>query len=283
MSGEVLSPDEYLPGINVYVEHLPLAGGFRFETHVHREHQVVWAASSSILVAVGEHPWVLPSTLALWVPAGVEHTTSASRAAAMRGVYVHPQIPSPWREPTVVAVTAVVRELIDLLSDVELLGPTRERAESLLLDLLRPVYPHAITLPMPVPARARGGPPPRGASVRVIEHRTLGPQGRCQRADPLAALRRRDRAHLQPVADQRPDADGAHPARCRRSDLGDRFRRRLQHAERVHRRLPADDRRHAGQVLPRLHSALTAPRHGLAPSRYLTTTVRVYVHPHEHD
>lgn len=154
MSGEVLSPDGYLPGINVYVEHLPLPGGFRFETHVHREHQMVWTASSSILVAVGEQTWVLPPTLALWVPAGLEHTTSAPRATAMRGVFVHPQIPSPWPVPTVVAVTAVVRELIELLSDVELLGPTRKRAESLLLDLLRPVYVHTITLPMPVDPRA---------------------------------------------------------------------------------------------------------------------------------
>lgn len=154
MSAEVLAPDGYMPGINVYVERLPLPGGFRYETHVHREHQVVWTASSSILVAVGEQTWVLPPTLALWVPVGVEHTTSAPRAAAMRGVFVHPQIPSPWSKPTVVAVTAVVRELIDLLSDVELLGPTRERAESLLLDLLRPVYVHPITLPMPVDPRA---------------------------------------------------------------------------------------------------------------------------------
>lgn len=154
MSGEVLSSDGYLPGINVYVECLPLPGGFGFETHVHREHQVVWTASGSILVAVGERTWVLPPTLALWVPAGLQHTTSAPRAAAMRGVYVHPQIPSPWPEPTVLAVTAVVRELIDLLSDVELLGPTRERAESLLIDLLRPVYVHSVTLPMPVDPRA---------------------------------------------------------------------------------------------------------------------------------
>ncbi len=154
MSSDVLSPDGYLPGSNVYVERLPLPGGFRFETHVHREHQVLWTASSCILVAVGERTWVLPPTLALWVPAGVAHTTSAPRAAAMRSVYVQPQIPSPWPEPTVLAVTAVVRELIDLLCDVELLGPTRERAESLLLDLLRPVSVHAISLPLPVDPRA---------------------------------------------------------------------------------------------------------------------------------
>lgn len=133
---------------------MPLAGGSQYETHVHREHQMVWTASSCILVAVGAHTWVLPPTLALWVPAGVKHTTSAPRAAAMRGVFVHPRISSPWAVPTVIAVTAVVRELIDLLADLELLGPTRERAESLLLDLLRPVYVHTITLPMPVDPRA---------------------------------------------------------------------------------------------------------------------------------
>lgn len=122
MSAEVVAHDEYLPGINVYVERLPLRGGDRFETHAHREHQVVWTASSSILVAVGDRTWVLPPTLALWVPAWVEHATWATRAAAVRGVFVHPQILSPWPEPTVVTVTPVVRELLDLLSDVELVG-----------------------------------------------------------------------------------------------------------------------------------------------------------------
>jgi AraC-like DNA-binding protein/quercetin dioxygenase-like cupin family protein len=154
MSAVVVSHDKFVPGITVYVERMPLAGGARFEPHFHREHQVVWASSGSIQVAVGERNWVLPPTLALWVPAGVEHTTWASRATAMRGVYVHPEIPSPWAEPTVVAVTAVVRELLDLLSDVELLGQTRDRAELLLLDLVRPVSVHAISLPMPADPRA---------------------------------------------------------------------------------------------------------------------------------
>lgn len=154
MSGGSSSNPEYVPGIGVYVERLPLAGGDRFETHTHREHQVAWTASSSIVVAVGERTWVLPPTVALWIPAGVEHTTWAPRSAAMRGVFVHPQVRSPWPAPTVVTVSAVARELIDLLSDLSLLGPTRERAESLLLDLLRPVHVHAITLPMPVDPRA---------------------------------------------------------------------------------------------------------------------------------
>ncbi len=154
MSAELLAPHDFVPGINVYVERMPLPGGARFETHAHLQHQVVWTASGSILVAVGDRSWVLPPTLALWVPAGVEHTTWAPRATAMVGVYVHPQIPSPWPEPVVVGVSAVVRELLDLLSDVELVGPTRERAESLLLDLVRPVSVHAISLPMPVDPRA---------------------------------------------------------------------------------------------------------------------------------
>lgn len=154
MSGEAAPGDGYLPGITVYVEHLPLPVGARFASHAHREHQLVWTTSSSILVGVGAHTWVLPPTLALWVPAGVEHATSAPRSATMRGIWVHPQIASPWAEPTVVVVTAVVRELIDLLADVDLLGPTRERAEHLLLDLLRPVRVHAINLPMPVDPRA---------------------------------------------------------------------------------------------------------------------------------
>ncbi|MGQ0678346.1 MAG: helix-turn-helix domain-containing protein [Actinomycetota bacterium] len=154
MSAGTLALDDHRPGINVYVERYPLPGGFQFESHAHREHQVVWTASGSIGVAIGERTWVLPPTFALWIPAGVEHTTSVPRGAAMRGVYVHSQIPSPWPEPTVVAVTTLARELLELLSDSELVGPIRERAESLLLDLMRPVSIASISLPMPVDPRA---------------------------------------------------------------------------------------------------------------------------------
>lgn len=39
MSSEVVSPDEYLPGITVYVECMPLPSGFRYVPHIHRAHQ----------------------------------------------------------------------------------------------------------------------------------------------------------------------------------------------------------------------------------------------------
>lgn len=146
--------EAYVPGIKVFVAGLALRGGARYETHVHREHQVLAAAGGSVLVAIGARTWVLSLPFALWIPAGIEHTTWAPRAAAMEGVYIHPAIPSRWAEPTVVGVTGLVRELLDLLRDVELVGPVRERAEGLLLDLLRPVSTDGITLPMPGDPRA---------------------------------------------------------------------------------------------------------------------------------
>jgi hypothetical protein len=151
VSAEVLSSDEHLVGINVYVEHFAAAG-----RHSVRDPRAPGASGG--VDGVEQHPGRrrrahlgTAADARTLVTCGVKHTTSASRAAAMRSVYVHPQIPSPWPEPTVVAV---IRELLGLLSDVELVGPTRERAESLLLDLLRPVSVHAISLPMPVDPRA---------------------------------------------------------------------------------------------------------------------------------
>lgn len=146
----------YIRGIAIYVERFDLREGTRFGAHVHDVHQIVWTGSGVVAVGIGARTWVLPPTLALWVPAGVEHSTSITRSGAMRGIYVRTAtFPERWREPVVVAVSGLVRELLDFLADLGRRGPVRDRAEALLMDLLEPVSTVALTLPMPDDARAR--------------------------------------------------------------------------------------------------------------------------------
>lgn len=132
-----------------------MPGGRRFERHEHRTHQLAWAAAGTLTVDVGRHSWVLPPTLALWIPAWTAHTTSASRPALMRGVYLQPEhCPVRWTATTVVSVSPLLRELIThLASSAPEPGP-RARAESVLLDLLHPVEVTTVEVPMPVDPRA---------------------------------------------------------------------------------------------------------------------------------
>ncbi|EFL03850.1 transcriptional regulator [Streptomyces sp. SPB78] len=137
------------------VMNFEMPGGRRFERHEHSAHQLAWAAAGTLTVDIGAHSWVLPPTLALWIPAGTPHTTSATRPALMRSVYLLPRH-SPVRRPgpTVVTVGPLLRELITHLADTPLEPGPRARAEALLPDLLRPVEVTTIEVPMPRDERA---------------------------------------------------------------------------------------------------------------------------------
>ncbi|WP_443078915.1 AraC family transcriptional regulator [Streptomyces sp. NBC_01497] len=130
--------------------------GLRFGEHEHDVHQLVWAPAGVLSVEVAEHEWVLPPTLALWIPAGVPHTTTATRPALMRSIYLLPErCPVRWTSPTVVAVGPLLRELTAHLGDPDLGQEPRRRAEAVLFDLLRPVRVTTIEVPMPADERAR--------------------------------------------------------------------------------------------------------------------------------
>ncbi|WP_407560763.1 AraC family transcriptional regulator [Streptomyces sp. 184] len=60
-----------------------------------------------------------------------------------------------WTEPTVVAVTPLLRALFDHLADDAPAPPARARAEAVLLDQLAPVAPTSVLAPMPRDPRSR--------------------------------------------------------------------------------------------------------------------------------
>lgn len=128
----------------------------RFEEHVHRWHQLAWAAEGVLLIEASGRTWVMPPSQALWIPGGVAHTTSAHGLTVMRSLYFRPDdCRITWPEPTVIAVRPLLRELVVYLADLELAARARERAEAVVLDLLTPVRVTALELPMPRDGRAR--------------------------------------------------------------------------------------------------------------------------------
>lgn len=72
-----------------------------------------WAEHGVISVGVANTVWVLPPTRALWIPAGLAHTTSAVAASALHSLYLRPErCPVQWSCPTVLAVLPLLAALI---------------------------------------------------------------------------------------------------------------------------------------------------------------------------
>lgn len=134
-----------------------MPAGTRFEWHTHRDHQLAWAPEG-VLVVLTEHggSYVLPPSRALWIPAGTVHETRATGVAVLRSVYLEPRgCPINWAEPTPVAVTSLLGELIHHLDERGLDPGERSRAEMVLFDLLLPVRIARIDVRSPKDPRAR--------------------------------------------------------------------------------------------------------------------------------
>lgn len=156
-SGHVVDP----PGAAIAVGSFALHDGEWFTTHEHPAHQLAWAAHGVLAVRTADRTWVLPPSVALWIPAGVRHATGATSAALVRSPYVWPDRCPPawntWREPQVVPVSGLLRELIGhLAQDAAVLAPEeRRRAEAVVLDQLHPVSVTTVRASMPADPRAR--------------------------------------------------------------------------------------------------------------------------------
>jgi len=136
-----------------------MPAGTRFDWHVHEDHQLAWAASGVLTVLTADATWVLPPTRALWIPAGLRHETASATRATMRTLYIRPGLfPVSWTEthqPTPVAASPLLAELIGYLGGDDLDPVKRAHAESVLADLLKPVPVTTIQVRLPAGQPAR--------------------------------------------------------------------------------------------------------------------------------
>lgn len=142
-------------GTAIVTSWFPLPRGESFERHSHPNHQLAWASEGVVTVAIDVRTWVLPRARALWIPAGIEHVTTAASRALLGGIYFPPaRCPIAWTQPTVVSVTELIAELLVHLMNATLGAEARARAERVVFDLLQPVEVTTLALPMPVDDRA---------------------------------------------------------------------------------------------------------------------------------
>ncbi|MBO9713423.1 helix-turn-helix transcriptional regulator [Sphingomonas sp.] len=130
-----------------------LAPGQVIGEHAHRWHQLVHAARGVLMVWTERGSWVVPSSWAVWVPAGVRHRIRAAQASAIRTLYVAPNcFPDLPEACSAITVSPLLRELVlRVVADGML--DRRDNVESataiLLLDEIKrsPVPPFGLPEP----------------------------------------------------------------------------------------------------------------------------------------
>ncbi len=125
--------------------------------HAHRRGQLVHAAEGVLVVSTAEGRWVVPPARAVWVPAGRRHVVASNRPFRLLTLYVDREVAPLPDACRVVAVDALVREL--LVSAAAFgrdypAGGAEERLVRVILDRL-PALAVAPLLHLPAPHSAQ--------------------------------------------------------------------------------------------------------------------------------
>lgn len=172
----------------IYVRRYRMAQGERFGRHRHPPGQLSWSPSGVLAADVGDDCWVLPPTLGLFIPGEEVHDVSCVRPAELHNLYFPPGRPPEWLEPTVVAISPLLRELVGHLAVLDVADRERSRVESVVFDLLRPLPVAPISLVMPTDPRAHDV--ARGLLDEPSDDRTLQEWGRAVGASDRTLARR---------------------------------------------------------------------------------------------
>jgi AraC-like DNA-binding protein len=140
-----------MPDAPTVVRDLSTATGVA--AHWHDDHQIVYASSGVLAVHTSDSRWITPAHRAIWVPA---HTVHAHRAYGhtrlhLLGVAVD-QDPLGLEEPTVLAVTPLLRELLIAYTELDVAdraAPASRRLLAVALDQLAVARGSEVRVPTP--------------------------------------------------------------------------------------------------------------------------------------
>ena len=142
------------------------ADGHVVPPHRHSRAQMIYALSGVVTVAMPGERWMVPPDHALWVPAGTEHSVTASGHVSMRSIYVTPgaiaDLPTRSR---VVELTDLMRSLmLEAVTLPQCYEPTSR--VGLVMALILEEIPR-------LPVRPLGLPLPADARMAALCHRFL--------------------------------------------------------------------------------------------------------------
>src|SRR5579862_2234772 len=80
--------------------------------HCHDMHQLQYAFDGAIEVEGAQARYLLPRSLAAWIPAGVAHRTSLHRVRSGSILFAADSVPSPGDRIRIVEVSPLMREMV---------------------------------------------------------------------------------------------------------------------------------------------------------------------------
>lgn len=140
--------------------------GEMIQPHQHDAHQIVHAIAGVARVFVAGAVWIVPPGRGLWVPARVTHAIRCVGALHMRTVYLEGAHPSFPQDVRVVAVSALLREIITRLAQAEAAPAAAARQHPHLVSLLIEEIAQADIAPLRLPS-------PRDPRIRRIAEALL--------------------------------------------------------------------------------------------------------------
>jgi AraC-like DNA-binding protein/mannose-6-phosphate isomerase-like protein (cupin superfamily) len=143
-------------------------GGLKVPPHTHPRAQLLYSARGTVTTVADEGSWVAPPERAIWVPAGVRHSTRHSAGTELRSVFVRMDaVPGLPTHCAVVQVSPLLRELLLAVMDLPTLydeDGADGRLVRVLLDRIAALPDEPLHLPMP----ARGN--LRAIATELAEH-----------------------------------------------------------------------------------------------------------------
>lgn len=121
--------------------------------HCHRRAQLLYAVSGVLQITIGNTHYLLPPTMAAWIPSGLPHRAQAAKPFAYRSLYFDTRLSRALPAvPRILGVSALLRELIVCVADWPLqptLSLEQRRILRVLIDALlhAPEQPLQLTLP----------------------------------------------------------------------------------------------------------------------------------------
>lgn len=127
--------------------------------HRHVRHQLIFASKGVLHVSTALGQWVLPTSRAIWISGGVEHSLSASRPTVTKVLYIDPALKPPerWGVCEVLNANPLVGELISACAEQRWnyrSDSPEERLAFVLLDQLQSLSQAPVDLPLPRDPRA---------------------------------------------------------------------------------------------------------------------------------